>query len=490
MYIIITPECAPAARAGGLADVVFGLCRELTRLNHPIEIILPKYACLLHEHIENIHVIEANFSVVWNNDVVSCTAFHGVMNELNCIFIQDNSPHNFFQRDDYYGFPDDDMRFAFFSKAALEFLVKSNKQPNIIHTHDWHTALISALLREHYSHHQLNRAKICHTIHDFKYQGVVTDQVLAAVGLNPITKYHNENYMQDSFTSTALNLTKGAINYADFITTVSPRYAWEARFTDQGYGLGHTLFRHRDKFGGIVNGLDCEIWNPRTDTSLPYNYDLDSIESKYGNKWALRERLRLQDEFKPIVAYIGNLSTHNGVHLIRHAIFHALEHGTQFALLGSTIEAGIYEEFTQLKYDLKDNPNCYLELEYNEGLARLMYAGSDMLIIPSLIEPCGYSQMIALRYGTIPIVHGVGGLVDTVFDRDYSDKPIELRNGYVFHDPDYQGLESAMQRAIGLWYSFPSEFRQLIHNGMRQDVSWRQPTKNYINIYQHITVNT
>jgi starch synthase len=299
--------------------------------------------------------------------------------------------------------------------------------------------------------------------------------------------YHCEERLQDTFNPSAINLTRGAINYADFITTVSPRYAWEARFTDQGYGLGHTLFRNRDRFGGIINGLDCEFWDPQTDPALPYAYHADDLEPKYANKRALRERLGLKDDFQPILAHVGNLTSQKGVHLIRHALFNSLEHGAQFVLLGAGMEDGINEEFSQLKHRLRDNAYCHLELAFDEELAHLIYAGADMIVIPSLLEPCGQAQMIALRYGSIPIVHGVGGLVDTVFDRDYSEKARQLRNGYVFHEPDYQGVESALQRAIGLWHSFPREFRQLIHNGMHQDVSWRPPALDYINIYQHIT---
>lgn len=484
--VMITPECAPAAKIGNLADVVFGLSRELTQHGHVVEIILPKYIGWQYQHIQALEIELSNLLVPWDNATVDCTVFKGTMNGQTCIFIDPKPQHDFFQRNNYYGYSDDDVRFAFFSKAALEYLTVSNKQPDIIHTHDWQTALVPILLHEYYQHQGLNRQRTCHTIHNFKYQGIITDTVLIAAGLNSIEQYHHEHRMQDTFNSSALNLTKGAINCANFITTVSPRYAWEVRFTDQGYGLGHALFRHRQKFGGIVNGLNCEVWNPQTDATLPYNYDSDNIDPKYGNKRVLRERLGLQDEFQPIIAYIGNFSSQNGVHLIRHAMFHTLEHGAQFILLGTGIEPGINEEFLQLKHDMCSNLNCHLELTFNDNLARLIYAGSDIIIIPSLVEPCGYSQMIALRYGTIPVVHGVGGLVDTIFDRDYSDKAPELRNGYIFHDPDYQGIESAMQRAIGLWHSFPGEFRQLIRNGMNQDVSWQQSAQDYINIYKHI----
>ncbi len=210
------------------------------------------------------------------------------------------------------------------------------------------------------------------------------------------------------------------------------------------------------------------------------------LENKYLNKEALRDRLWLRKEFKPIISYVGRLDYQKGVHLIRHGIFYALQHGAQFVLLGVGLEQRINEEFWHLKRHLNDSPDCHLEIGFNEELSHLIYAGSDMIIMPSLYEPCGLTQMIALEYGTVPIVRAVGGLVDTVFDRDYSSKPPEERNGYVFHEAEVAGLESAMSRAIGLWYAYPDEFRKLVINGMKYDYSWNYPGQHYLNIYEYI----
>jgi starch synthase len=163
-----------------------------------------------------------------------------------------------------------------------------------------------------------------------------------------------------------------------------------------------------------------------------------------------------------------------------------LQNHAQFVLLGISPDPRINDEFWQLKHHLNENQDCHLELGFNEELAHLVYAGADMIIMPSLYEPCGLAQMIALKYGAVPIVRAVGGLVDTVFDRDYSDRAPHDRNGYVFHEPDATGLESAMSRAIGLWYDYPEEFRRLIINGMKYDYSWNFPGQHYINIYEYI----
>lgn len=219
---------------------------------------------------------------------------------------------------------------------------------------------------------------------------------------------------------------------------------------------------------------------------IQHQYVPPPLENKYLNKEALRNRLLLCQAFKPLIAYIGRLDSQKGVHLIRHGLFYALQNNAQFVLLGISPDPRINDEFWFLKHHLNENPDCHLELGFNEELSHLIYAGADMIIMPSLYEPCGLAQMIALKYGTVPIVRAVGGLVDTVFDRDYSDRPPHDRNGYVFHEPDAMGLESAMSRAIGLWYDYPEEFRQLMINGMKYDYSWNFPGQHYVNIYEYI----
>ncbi|OAD22366.1 glycogen/starch synthase, ADP-glucose type, partial [Candidatus Thiomargarita nelsonii] len=243
---------------------------------------------------------------------------------------------------------------------------------------------------------------------------------------------------------------KGGIVYSNHVTTVSPKHAWEALHTEQGHALGDTLHIHQNKFRGVLNGLDYEVWNPEIDPLIPHHYNIETLENKYGNKEALRDRLLLRKEFKPIIAYVGRLDVQKGVHLIRHGLFYSLQNSAQFVLLGSSPESSINQEFWHLKQELNDNEDCHLEIGFDEELAHLIYAGADMIIMPSMYEPCGLAQLIALRYGTVPIVRAVGGLVDTIFDRDFSNKAITARNGYVFHEADYTGIESAMQRAIGL----------------------------------------
>jgi starch synthase len=379
------------------------------------------------------------------------------------------------------------MRFAFFSKAAIEFLHRSNKRPDVIHCHDWQTGLIPVLLFEIYQYHGMGTQRICYTIHNFKHQGIAGPNILWATGLNNDTYYYEYDRLQDNFNPGAINFMKSGIVYANYVNTVSPHHAWEARFSDISCGLGHTLEVHQGKFGGILNGLDYEVWNPDKDLCIPVHYNSKTFEEKVKNKKALQERLLLQDSDKPLLCFIGRLDDQKGVHLLHHSIYYALAHGCQFVLLGSATDPKINSQFWHEKQHLNDNPDVHFELGFNEELSRLIYAGSDMIVVPSNYEPCGLTQMIGLRYGTVPVVRGVGGLVNTVFDWDYDQEHLpQERNGFVFYQADQQALESALGRAIDLYKNNPQEFRQLAIQGMEYDYSWKIPGEKYEGVYDFI----
>ena len=487
MYVVmVASECAPVAKVGGLADVVFGLSRELELRGHSVEVILPKYDCMRHEHVWGLHVVEHDLWVPWDGGAVQCAVWFGFVHGRRCFFIEPRSAQAFFDRGTYYGFPDDAERFAFFSKAALEFLRKANKRPAVIHTHDWHAALLPVLLYEIYADAGLAEQRVCHTIHNFRHQGVAGPELLRASGLNRPDYFGAPDRMGDDLDRHAINFTRGAILYSNFITTVSPHHAWEVRHTELGCGLGPALYRHQRKFGGILNGLDYEMWNPETDPHIPQHFSAASVERKEVNTVALRERLGLRTGGRPIVSYVGRLDTQKGLHLIRHALTYSLENGAQFLLLGSGSEHGINEDFWHLKQHLHGNPDCHLEIGYDEDLAHLIYAGTNLLIMPSLYEPCGLTQMIALRYGAVPVVRSVGGLRDTVFDWDHSERPRALRNGFVFEHPDHHGIDSALSRAFGLWRDEPQLFRDLSAQGMACDYSWHRPGQHYLDVYEFI----
>ena len=483
---MVAPECAPVAHAGGLGDVVSGLSRELELRGNSVEIVVPKYDCLRYERIYGLTVAYDDLWVPWFSGAIHCTVWFGWVDGRKCFFIEPHSEDQFFGRGHLYGSADDVARFAFFSKAALEFMFKAGKRPEIIHCHDWSTALVPVLLFEIYQSLGMHEQRVCLTVHNFRHQGVTSEWVLWAVGLTEPARFFDGARLQHDFDPGALNLLKGGIVYSNFVTTVSPRYAWEARYTDQNAGLGHTLHVHGSKFGGILNGVDYDTWNPEVDEWIPQRYSVATIDEKDANKRVLRERFMLRDAHKPIVAYVGRLDHQKGVGLIHHAIFYARAHGAQFVLLGPGSDAEIAGHFRHLKHHLNDDPDVHLELRFDHELAHLVYAGADLLVMPSMFEPCGLAQQVALKYGTVPIARAVGGVVDTVFDHHYSGAPPEQRNGFVFEHVDDAALESAMGRAIALWYRRPDQFRQLILNGMRADRSWAHPGRDYLNVYEYV----
>ncbi|MBF0432534.1 MAG: glycogen synthase [Fibrobacteria bacterium] len=486
MYIVmVTPECAPVAKVGGLSDVVQGLAYELSIRGNAVEVILPKYDCMWYDRIWGLEKVFSDLWVPFHDQQIHCDVYFGFMEGVKCFFIDPHSDHNFFNRGQFYGENDDPQRFAFFSKAALEFMLQSGKHPDIIHCHDWQTALLPVLLYSQYWHRGMTHPRVCFTLHNLKHQGITGKFILRQVGLNP-AEFVNQERLLDNFNPHAINLMKGGIVYSNFITTVSPNYAQEIQNSGFGYGLQHTLHVHGGKFGGVLNGIDYNMWNPEIDHTLPSHYSADSLDNKYVNKEALRNRLLLQHNYKPIISVVTRLDEQKGVGLIQHGIHYALAHGCQFVLLGTSPDPEINNQFLAIKHQLNNNPDCHLEISYNDELARLIYAGSDMMLVPSAFEPCGLSQMIALKYGTVPIVRSVGGLADTVFDADYSHRPYHERNGYCFQDLNNEGLESAMHRAIGLWYTYPQYFRELIQNGMRYDYSWNYPAVHYLNIFNYI----
>jgi starch synthase len=487
MYVVmVAPECAPVAQAGGLGEVVFGLSREIEIRGNAVEIVLPRYRCMREDQVYGMCVAYQDLWVPWYSGTVHCTVWFGFVHGRKCYFIEPHSSDGFFERGSYYGDNDDPIRFAFFCKAAMEFLLRSGKRPDVIHCHDWQTALVPVLLYELYQKAGMDTSRACLTVHNFRHQGVCGDEVLRATGLLPVERFNRAQRLADDQRPGALNLLKGGIVYANFVATVSPQHAWEVLRTDQGAGLSTALRTHGDKLGGILNGVDYDMWNPEVDRLIPTNYSADEPDGKYANKRALRERLWLAEGYKPIVAYVGRLDEQKGVPLIHHAIFYTLAAGGQFVLLGSSTNPAINDHFWQLKRHLNDNPDCHLELDYSAELAHLIYAGADLLVMPSLFEPCGLAQLIALRYGTVPAVRAIGGLCDTVFDRDHSDHPWQERNGYVFHQPDNPAVESALGRGISLWYDQPGAFRELMCNGMRGDHSWSRPGQDYLNVYEQV----
>lgn len=485
LYVIhIAAEMAPVAKVGGLGDVVTGLGKALQNRGHLVEIVLPKYDCMEYDRIRDLRALDVVVESYFGGRLFKNKIWVGTVEGLPVYFIEPQHPDKFFWRGKFYGEQDDFKRFSFFSRAALEFLLQAGKKPDIIHCHDWQTAFVAPLYWDLYAPKGLNSARICFTCHNFEYQGTAPASELAYCGLD-VHQLNRPDRMQDHSSHDRVNPVKGGVVFSNIVTTVSPTYAQEVRTAEEGRGLHSTLNLHSKKFIGILNGIDTDTWNPATDTYLKIQYTANDLQGKTENKEAIRRRLGLSstDVRKPLVGCITRLVPQKGVHLIRHAIYRTLELGGQFVLLGSSPVIHIQREFEGIANHFRNHDHIRLILKYDESLSHSIYAASDMFIIPSIFEPCGLTQMIAMRYGSIPIARKTGGLNDSVFDVDDDTIPLAFRNGFTFSTPDEQGVNNALERAFNLYSNNPESWQQLVQKDMNMDFSWESSAAHYEELY-------
>lgn len=496
MHIVhIASELAPLAKVGGLADVLLGLSREQSWKGHDVDIIIPKYDCMDSDQIRDMAIDYLDIMSFYQGEWFHNTVWTGWVENIKVYFIDPHHPRHFFNRGCFYGCEDDIERYLYFSRTAMEFLFKSSLSPDIIHIHDWQTAAIAPLYKEMYQPLGYKKPKLVFTIHNLEYQGKCGTRDLDWIGLNGVSLLIPEK-LQDTIYPTSINLLKGAMVYSDFFTTVSPSYANEVKTPEGGKGLDKIIIKYEDKFMGILNGIDYSYWNPEIDKYLPAHYsprempankkDRNTLDKKAFIKKTLRQQLLLSEDHKPIVGCITRLVPQKGIELIKHALKYTLTKGGQFLLLGSSPIPAINNEFHELKSHYANHPDVHLMLYHQEEMAHLIYAASDMFIVPSIFEPCGLTQMIALKYGSTPIVRRTGGLADTIFDIDNSEKPLNERNGYTFDVPTPSGIESALSRAIDCWFHDPDKWRKLMINGMNIDFSWNHPADIYLNLYANL----
>lgn len=476
MHVIhITAELAPIAKVGGLADVVYGLCQATLKLGHTVDVILPKYDCIDYSQLTNLKIEQKEIWVTFGSDRYNNSVWSANLGILKIFLIESDFPEHFYNRGVIYGCSDDTDRFVYFSCAVIQYLLQLRKQPDILHLHDWHTAVIAFLCKK--NHYSLGKSVL--TIHNLAHQGICPSSASFKLGLleNP--------------DSNPINLLKMGIIYADRITTVSPNYKEEIQTPEGGFGLDLVLRDSQKKLVGILNGIDRDYWNPAKDPFLPTNYHTqkleDVLQAKQANKCFLQKHLALAQENVPLVASITRLDPQKSPDLIAYGIIRTLELGGQFILLGSisTSNGDIQEQFIALQEKYRDDNRVAILLMHDEALAHLIFAASDLFIIPSLFEPCGLTQMIAMHYGTIPIARMTGGLIDTVFDIDTSHKPLKERNGFTFEFSDPQGMNWALERAI-ICHKNHRKWQQILRAGLNSDFSWEKSVKQYLLMYEEL----
>lgn len=469
MYIVhLSAELAPVAKVGGLGDVLHGLSRELVRQGHQVELILPRHASLPESILTPL---DQELLCPFGGSAIQTRVWHAEVDGLSAYFIEPLE-RDLFPRSQIYGYPDDIERYTYFSRAALEFLKATGRRPDILHLHEWQTALAAPLYRDLFQ----GEAAIALTIHNLAYQGQCSPYDLDRVGLSG-HDYLTPERLQDDETSTLVNLMKGGIVYADRVNTVSPTYAQELLHRVHHHGLESTLIRLQEKFCGILNGIDTDTWNPKKDRFLFANYSASDLSGKAENKRKVQEALGLTVCDRPLISVVSRLDMQKGIPLIQHALRQTVGLGGQFIILGAPSTARIEEEFTQLREELRENPNVAIKLGHSEELAHQIFAASDFIFAPSLFEPCGLIQMIAMQYGAIPIVRKTGGLADTVE---------ENRTGYLFEKPDNKEVNLVLDRAVATYQNDRKRSVEIALHGMEQDQSWKGPAAHYVELYRAI----
>lgn len=468
-------ECQPFAASGGLADVAGSLPKAIAEKGGvDIRVIMPLYGNIKAEYRDKFEYL-GNFTVhlSWRQEY--CGLFRYFKDGVTYYFI-DNE--RYFKRDTLYGYYDDGERFAYFSKAIVEALPHINFFPDIIHCNDWQTALVSAYIKTgNWSDHRYYKMRFVYTIHNVEYQGVYGMENLKDLfGID--YRFKNDvEYNGD------INLTKTAIQYCDKLTTVSNSYCDNLKQPYCSRGLHHIIIRNEYKLSGIINGIDYAFYNPATDTNIFKNYDIGCLEEKVLNKKLWQDEIGLPvDGDTPMIAIVSRLVGHKGLDLVAKIIHNILQQDIQLVVVG-TGEDKYVDLFHQLEQKYPTKVRAFVD-KYSNEIARKAYAASDIFVMPSKIEPCGLSQMISSRYGSVPIVREVGGLKDTI--RDFGCEG--GGNGYTFANYNPNDLQYQIERAIKD-YSNRTQWREKMKICMSQDYTWSKPAVNYINLYKSISNN-
>jgi starch synthase len=476
--LYVASEAVPFIKTGGLADVAGSLPKALKKQGVDVRVVMPKYGKISHEYLDKMeHVYDGEFTMAWR------TKFLGIDKlELDGVTFYFIDNQEYFYREGFYGYGDDAERFAFFSRAALEILPKDDFWPDVIHTNDWHTALVNLYLRlDHIGDARYGKIKTVFTIHNLKYQGVFPKDVMAdALGLD--WKYFTNGDLEYY---DAVNFMKGAIIYADNVTTVSRTYAQEIQYEYFGEGLDGLLRSRAADLHGITNGLDTTIYNPEKDPYLtdPFTpYDADTaLETKTDNKVALQHILDLPLERRtPLVAMVTRLVEAKGLDLVMRVLDELLDHeNMQFVLLGTGDR--VYEDwFRELawRHPTKVSTNIY----FSDEMAQRIYASSSIFLMPSAYEPCGLGQLIAMRYGAIPVVRATGGLTDTVIPYN---KATGEGNGFLFADYNAHDMMYTIKKALTIYRDLGA-WTRLMKNAMQADYSWARSSKEYKALYERL----
>jgi starch synthase len=467
-------EAAPFAKTGGLGDVAGSLPPALASLGHDVRVVIPRYRSVGTTTF-NLKPV-ATFSVPLGDWKERCNVFQTTkVKNITTYFIGKDI---FFDRPELYGtakadYPDNAERFIFFSRAILELCNALNFTPDIVHCNDWQTGLVPLYLKQFYRNSKtLSRTKTVFTVHNLGYQGLFPQEAMRLTGLG-----------WDLFTPSGIefwgkiNFLKAGLVYSDIITTVSKTYSQEIQTSEYGYGLEGVLAKRANDLYGIVNGIDYQEFDPRHDNAIEKTFNASTLSGKYACKLALQKMVDLPSSKSPLVGMVTRLADQKGLDIVIEALPEIADLDMHTIILGTGDEK--YHKLLTEAATLYQNRMRVL-LQYNDNIAKNIYAGCDLYLMPSRYEPCGLGQMIALRYGTVPVVRKTGGLVDTVSEYNPETR---MGTGFLFQEYSALALVTCLQRAINV-YADRQSWKRLVRSGMKQDFSWERSAKEYINIYR------
>ncbi|WP_459129113.1 glycogen synthase GlgA [Guggenheimella bovis] len=468
-------ESAPYVKTGGLADVASSLPKALAKLGHDVRVVIPLYSSIPYELRKDFTFLKSFYISIPNvNQYVGI--FETVRDDVHYYFVDNEY---YFARSQLYGFGDDGERFAYFCRAILEVLVETEFYPDIIHLNDWHTAAAAALFKDQYVQREgFHDTKVIFTIHNLKYQGIFPYSVMKdQLGLGDrYFTYDKLEYFGN------LNFMKAGIAFSDFITTVSKTYASEIQYSYYAEGLHSMLLHKANMIRGITNGIDYESYNPETDDEIFSHYKVKNAHKKANNKVELQKLLGLKvDPDIPMVSVVSRIVSDKGMDLIDFIFEELMEEDIQFVLLG-TGDKEYEDKFIEYARHYKSRVST--NIFFSESLARKIYAGSDIFLMPSRFEPCGLSQLIAMRYGTIPVVRQTGGLNDTVIPYN---RFTGAGTGFGFVNYNAHELLFTIKDAL-YYYSQKDLWERIRTQAMNRNSSWDESAKQYVDLY-HMVLN-
>jgi len=470
--MFVTSEATPYIKSGGLADVLGSLPKALVEQGIECSVVLPKYRDM--KDLESLEfVCNYDIFISWRKEY--CGVFKSEQNGVTYYFIDNEK---YFDRPGLYSYDDDYERFAFFNFAVLELISHLNIKPDILHLHDWQAAMVAVLYKERYCYYEYySSIRIVFTIHNIAYQGKADPKLINDLyGLSDHL-YYNGNLRHDN----CFNMMKSAILYSDMITTVSPTYAEEILTDEFGEGLQGILRLKQDRLIGILNGIDYDVYNPISDPNIPYHFNKDNVfEEKIKNKLALQSELGLPEkENIPLIGIVTRLTWQKGIDLLLNKMYELCLHDLQIVILGAG--DGRYEEaFKPYAYEYPDKIS--LNLKYDFGLSCRIYAGCDLFLMPSLFEPCGLSQMMSLRYGTIPIVRETGGLKDSVIP--YNEYEM-YGTGFSFSHYNAEEMMATIDYALATYHRH-EHWKAIVEQAMEAKLDWENSAEEYINMYHWV----